>query len=99
MWSVLTSGWPLSSAEEAKKSVSGMNESAIQAKYFELVRAEFSVRAGEKLMGGLAVRRTQAHGTRPCEGETEAGERQGCWYVSLRRIFSEEAVLECDYTP
>ena len=67
-----------------------MTETAIHAKYIELVRAPlFPVGAvDDELSPSVLVRRAQATGARPCEGEAEACEGQGCWYVNVNQSFA-----------
>jgi len=68
-------------AEEAQKSVKGMEENTIHSKYIELVgpRAYASVQFDFT----TTVRRTQTNGERSCQRKAKARKRQGCRYVVL----------------
>ena len=72
---VLRCSLTLRVAEEAQKSVKGMEENAIHAKYIELVRALPPDRLTPLNLVLPQVRRIQAHGARSCKGEAET--RQG----------------------
>ena len=61
-------------AEEAQNSVSGMNETAIHAKYIELVRLLFLFVVRKMIDdSGVTVCRVQTIRAGPCEGEAEVG--------------------------
>jgi len=70
-------------AEEAVKSVKGMEENAIHAKYIELVRHHWYARY-VFLNPGTLVCRTKTTGTRPCKGETKITQGQGRWCANRR---------------
>lgn len=57
-------------AEEAQKSIKGMEENAIHAKYFELVKT-CVIWTLSYLDGTILVCRIQACGTRSCQREAE----------------------------
>ncbi len=63
-------------AEEAQKSVKGLEENAIQSKYIELVKAEETT-GGQLAKCILVVCRIKTNGTRSCQRKAKVGEGQG----------------------
>jgi hypothetical protein len=67
------------SAEEAQKSVKGMEENAIHAKYIELVRYSLPNHLIIfRYTQVFSVCRVQENGARSRQGEAKAGQGQGC---------------------
>jgi hypothetical protein len=63
-------------AEEAQKSVKGMEENAIHAKYVELVSILLPEAVVSTNSSMLLVCRVQENGAGPCKGEAEIGKGQ-----------------------